>query len=145
MKQTPSSKGQIKSEWISGPYFRKLMISCIHSNLIWPLLYSTNPKGFSASKFDEGNWILSKSYKFFEVLEEFFGNFLGGFFWRNFSSELFREEFFWINFLGGFIWKDFFGRIFGRIFLGGILWGGILCLHWNWLVVKILVFVKILG
>ena len=37
----------------------------------------TSPKGFLASKCDEGNWIFSKFEKFIEKL---FGNFLGGIF-----------------------------------------------------------------
>jgi hypothetical protein len=86
----------------------------------------TSPKGFSASKCDEGNWIFSKSYKFFEnffwkyfgFFWYFFGNFLGGFFWRNFLGGIFWEKFFGRIFLGGFFWEDFFGRIF----LGGFFW-----------------------
>ena len=49
----------------------------------------TSPKGFSASKCDVGNWILSKSWEFLlRIFWESFGNFLedflGGFFWKEF-------------------------------------------------------------
>ena len=78
--------------------FASLIVACIGFELLvikqsfFPCCWKTSPKGFSASKCDVGNWIFSKSYKFFEE-----------FCWRNF---------FWWNFLRGF---------FGRIFLGGIL------------------------
>ena len=47
-----------------------------------------------------------KEIKYFRKLGnflDFFGNFLGGFFWRNFL-----EEFFVRNFLGGFLLGGFF-------------------------------------
>ena len=64
-------------------------------------------------------------------------------------KELDIFKIFWRNFWGEFFWEDFFGRIFwqdflGKDFLGGFL-GGILCLHWDDLLVKILVLIKILS
>ena len=72
------------------------------------LSMETSPKGFSASKCDVGNWILSKSWEFFEKL---FGNFMiFGEFIKNFLA------IFW-EFLGGTFWEKFFGKkISGRIF-----------------------------
>ena len=53
----------------------------------------TSPKGFSASKYDIGNWIFSKSKDFFEKL---LGKFLdfGGNFLEDFFGGIFLEEFF---------------------------------------------------
>ena len=51
----------------------------------------TSPKGFS-SKCDVGNWIFSKSYKFFEKLFEIFLEYFNRIFW---------EKFFGRNPLGG--------------------------------------------
>ena len=88
-----------------------------------------SPKGFSASKCDEGNWILSKSKKSFE---KFFGNFLfrriflKEFIWRNCLGEIFWEDFLG-GFYGGIYLEDCFGEIcFGEDFLGMIFFGGIL-------------------
>ena len=64
--------------------------------LIW-FLAKTSPKGFSASKCDEGNWIFSKYWIFF-------GNFLG------FFLEFLIFFWFFLDFLGNF-W-DFFGNSF---------------------------------
>ena len=75
----------------------------------------TSPKGFSASKCDEGNGILSKSSGYFW---EYFGKFLGGFFWRNFFGGIFREiferNFFGRIFFGGFFWRIFCEEFFER-------------------------------
>ena len=76
-------------------------------------------------------------FEFFWFFKTFLGNFS-----EEFLEQFFLTEFFWRNFFGGIFWEFFFGRIFGRIFLGGLLGeffgrnslGGILCLHWNWLV-----------
>jgi hypothetical protein len=90
-------------------------------------LIKTSPKGFSASKYDVGNWIFSKSFEKLEIFWKFFGrNFLGEIFWEKFLGEIFWGGIFWENlggflegiFLGGIFWEKFFGRIF----LGGILW-----------------------
>ena len=79
----------------------------------------TSSKGFSAC--DVGNWIFSKSKKFFE---KFFGNFLD--FFGNFLG-IFLEDFF-----EELLWEEFcarilksaklfeYGRNFGRNFMGGI-------------------------
>ena len=56
----------------------------------------------------------------------FLGNFFGGFFW---------EDFFWRIFLGGFLWEEFFGRNSTKSYLN---------IEGIDLLVKILVFVKIL-
>ena len=53
--------------------------------------------------------------EFLWIFFEFFGNFLGGFFWRNYLGEIVWEKFFWEkcfrrNFLGGIFWEEFFGR-----------------------------------
>ena len=78
--------------------------------------FKTSPKGFSASKCDEGNWIFSKKFeKLFEIFWIFFWNFFG----------IFWEDFLGGNFLEGMFWEDFFGRnflggIFERNLLGGI-------------------------
>ena len=80
----------------------------------------TSPKGFSASKCNVGNGILSKSQEYFRKLFgnflDFFGNFLNfnEFFWKFLGN--FSKGFFWRNFLA-----KFFGRIFGRIVFGVIL------------------------
>ena len=75
-----------------------------------------SPKGFSASNYDVGNWIFSKSKIFFEKLLGkflyFFGNFLEDFLGGIFFKESFGKEFL----------RGFFGRIFGRNFLGGFFW-----------------------
>ena len=61
-------------------------------------LKKISPKGFSASKCDEGNGILSKSFrKFFGNLLDISGKFLGGLFGR----------IFWEDFLGGILWEEF--------------------------------------
>ena len=65
----------------------------------------TSPKGFSASKFDVGNWIFSKLgifEKFFGNSFDFFGILFGGFFGK--------------IFFGGIFWEDFFERIFWEEF-----------------------------
>ena len=74
----------------------------------------TSPKGFSASKCDEGNWIFSKSYDFFEkwfenfwIFFEIVLEFILEFFWR-----IFWEDFFWWKFLGDIFWEDLYGRKF---------------------------------
>ena len=48
-----------------------------------------------------------------QIFWDFFGNFLGEFFWRNFLGQIFWEDFFGRIFLGGF---------FGRNSLRGITW-----------------------
>ena len=88
--------------------------------------------GFSASKYDVGNWISSKSLEFIEklsgtfwnFLKEFFGIFLGilcEFFQRNYFKEFFGRNFleghFWEKFLGGTFWEEFFGRNYLFTFL----------------------------
>ena len=73
---------------------------------------------FSASKCDVGNWIFSKSYKWFEKLFgffwgtfwEFFGNFLGGFFLEGFFERIFLRGFFGEDVFGRIFWEYFFGR-----------------------------------
>jgi hypothetical protein len=42
---------------------------------------------------------------FFRNCLEFFGNFLGGFFWRNFFG-----GFFWEDLLGGILWEELLSR-----------------------------------
>ena len=58
----------------------------------------TSPKGFSASKCDVGNWILSNCLRncqeIFQNFQEIFENFWGGFFWKDFLGGFFLEEFF---------------------------------------------------
>ena len=64
----------------------------------------TSPKGFSASKCNEGNWI--HTFKTLEIFWIFWGvfqeDFLQEFFGRNFLVEIFWEDFL------GFLWDDFF-------------------------------------
>ena len=76
----------------------------------------TSSKGFSASKCDVGNWILSKSWEFFEKLFGNFMVFLGSLlriFWQFFGN--FCEEF-----LGGIFWEELFGKKFlEKKFRGG--------------------------
>jgi hypothetical protein len=69
----------------------------------------TSPKGFSASKCDEGNWIFSKSQDFFGIFwEKVFGrNFFGGFFWEDFFGRIFWGEFFF------YVGIDLFRQDFG--------------------------------
>ena len=70
-------------------------------------LRKTSPKEFSTSKYDEGNWILSKSYKCFEKFLENFWIFLG-IVWEFFGNCL------------GIVWElfgNFLGGFFGVIFL----------------------------
>ena len=71
------------------------------------------------------------------------------FFLRNFSGEIFREKFFWRIFwedifgrifMGGFLWEDFFGEYF----FGRNSTKSYLNIEGIDLLVKILVFVKIL-
>ena len=94
-------------------------------------------KGFQPSSAIEGiryfqnpRIFLRKCLEIFWIFLEIFGEFLE-FFW------IFFWKFFGRNFLGEIFWEDFFGRIFPRIFWEDY-WedflGGILCLHWNWLV-----------
>ena len=71
--------------------------------------------------------------------EDFGRIFLGGYFWEDFCGRnfwrIFFTEFFWWNFLGGFFWEDFFGRNSTKSYLN---------IEGIDLLVKILVFVKIL-
>ena len=66
--------------------FASLIVACIGFELLvikrsfFPCCWKTSPKRFSASKCDVGNWIFSKSYKFFDKLFAKFFNFLGEFF-----------------------------------------------------------------
>ena len=83
-----------------------LLIHILQNNLGKHIFSITSPKGFSASKCDVGNWILSKFWNF---LEKLFGNFM------DFFGSLLRI--FW-EYLGGIFWEDFLGGIF----LGGIFW-----------------------
>jgi hypothetical protein len=62
---------------------------------------TTSPKGFSASKCDEGNWLLSKSWNIFGI----FLDFLGEFFMQIFSGEIFGRIF-WEDFFGGILWEE---------------------------------------
>ena len=81
----------------------------LQKNQVVLILKKTSPKGFSASKCDEGNWILSKSQKSFE---NFFGNFLDflgnflGILQEDFFEGIYLEEFFGRNFLGGFFGRN---------------------------------------
>ena len=86
----------------------------------------TSPKGFSASKCNEGNWMFSKSLRncleifwilwehFLELFCNFGVNFLG-FFLENSNFGMFMEEFFW----GDLFWRNFFWEeLILRNFLG---------------------------
>ena len=64
---------------------------------------------------------------------EFFGIFL-----EDFLEEFFWRNFFWRIFFGEIFLEDFFGRTFWGDFWEDFFWGGILCLHWDDLFVKIL-------
>ena len=80
-------------------------------------LENTSPKGFSASKCNVGNWIVSKSLEYFKklfgIVLDFFGNFWNFFgnFWNFFGT--FLRIFLVGSFgriIGRIFWKEFFGR-----------------------------------
>ena len=75
------------------------------------IIFEFSLQGFSASKCHVGNWIILKTWEFFERLFEYFFDF-----WREFFGVFWGDFFviFW-KFLEGFLGKNFLG--------------GILCLH----------------
>ena len=83
-----------------------------------------NLKGFTASKCDVGNWILSNCQKIPWFFQKFFGisqeNFLRGIFWEDFLGG-FLGGIFWRTFLRGFFWEFFSGVFLWRIFWEDLL------------------------
>jgi hypothetical protein len=95
---------------------------------------------------DEGNWILSKSYKFFEnlfleifwIFLVFFGEFFRRIFLKNFFEGIFWEKCFGRIFLGGFFGRIFWEEFFGRNYLVEVnkelmflsrFWGNFVSMH----------------